>query len=88
MLTDVFKESRKLGGERKKETNQDIAIFQAINLNIMGNDFWKNQSSYVCFIIEDRKLRGKIRMHDHNTLLSPASQAKIGRFCWDSEKNC
>lgn len=60
MLTDIFKESRKLGGERKKETNQDIAIFQAINLNIMGNDFWKNQSSYVCFTIEDRKLRDKI----------------------------
>lgn len=66
MLTYIFTGSRLQGGKRRsKESNQvHTAIFQAMNLNITGDVFWKNQSSYFCFTIKDRKLRGKILIPD------------------------
>lgn len=44
----------------------------------MGNAFWKSQSGYFRFTIEDRKLRGKILPPVHVT--TPAALGKVGRF--------
>lgn len=54
------------------------AIFQVMNLNVMGHVFYENQSSYFCFTIDDGKLRGKILIGDNTFYYSLFLGEKLG----------